>query len=119
MSSNNLFPICFIDPPKILNATVTNIPGAGDAPLEVIADSGIKSAQAIDYIDSTGNFIGVYTGGLGQETLRCIIGGGIVTRAAVVIAVHSRVSLRSMTADPITNGKLTMVLMGFGLGNPQ
>lgn len=115
---NNLYPICFIDPPHILYSNVTSIPGSGDAPLEVIAVSGVKAARAIDYIDSTGEWIGVYTGEVGNEALRCIIGGGATTRQDVVIAANSRVSLRSMGADPIENGTLTMTLMGFGLGNP-
>lgn len=115
---NNLYPVCFIDPPHILLASVTSIPGSGSAPLEVIADSGVKVAHAIDFIDTTGDYIGVFTGAQGSETLRCIIGGGATTRIAVVIAVRSRVSLRSMSASAITNGNLTMTLMGFGMGTP-
>lgn len=112
---NKLFPVAFIDPPQILNTSITPIPGSGSNPLQVIANSGIRAAYAIDYLDTTGENIGVFTGAVGLETLRCILGGGAITRAHVVIAANSRVSLRSMTASPITNGKLTMTLMGQGL----
>ncbi len=112
--SNTLFPIYFIDPPRILDTLVTSIPGSASLPLQVVANSGLKAAYAIDYIDTTGDYIGVYTGAVGQEVLRCIVGGGLVSSSAVVIAANSRVSLRSMTATPITQGKLTIQFMGQG-----
>lgn len=115
MAASNLFPVFFIDPPKILDTAVTPIPAASDAPVEVVANSGRKAAYAIDYIDTTGDYIGVYTGVVGVEELRSIIGGGIVSSVNVVISANSRVSLRSMTASPITFGKLTMTFMGQGL----
>jgi len=110
---NYNFPIAFFDPPQILNASVTHIPASSSLPLQVIADSGFKSAVAIDYIDTTGDFIGVYLGPSGQEQLLCIIGGGLVSRAWGVFPAHSRVSLRSMTATAITNGTLTGSLMSY------
>lgn len=114
---NNLFPIKFMDPPEVLNTSTTNIPGYSSLPLQVIADSGTRAAYAIDYLDTTGENIGVFTGDIGSETLRCILGGGVVTRAHVVIAANSRVSIKSMTSvSPITNGRLSMTLMGMGLG---
>lgn len=112
---NNLFPIAFMDAPIVLRASVTPIPGSGGIPLQVSANIGMKAAHAIDYIDTTGDFIGVYTGPIGQEVLRCIIGGGQVTRAYVVIAAGNRVSLRSVTATAVTNGELSCVFMGMGL----
>lgn len=114
MSGNNLFPIAFMDAPKVLNASVTPIPGSGSAPVQVVANLGHKAAHAIDYIDNTGDYIGVYTGPIGQEILVVIIGGGAVTRAYVVIPALARVSLRSITSSPITNGYLSMNFMGMG-----
>jgi len=110
---NYNFPIAFFDSPEILDAAVTHIPGSGSLPLQVIADSGFRSAVAIDYIDTTGDFIGVYLGASGQETLLCIIGNGLTYRAWGVFAAHSRVSLRSMTTSPITNGTLVGTLMSY------
>jgi hypothetical protein len=109
-----LFPIYYIDSPEILDASVTNIPGSGSAPLQVVADSGLKASYGIQYIDTTGDYIGVYTGVAGQEVIRTIIGGGLVSQTPVVIAHNSRVSLRSMTSSPITFGKLTITFLGQG-----
>lgn len=112
----NLFPIYWIDSPKILDCSVTPIPGSGSSPVQVVLESGFKAAYAINFIDTTGDWIGLYTGAPGSETLRTIIGGGLNTFTPVVIAAHSRVSLRSMTASAITNGKLTITFLGQGLG---
>lgn len=110
---NYNFPICFFDSPQILNCSVTPIPGAASLPLQVIADSGTRSSVAIDYIDTTGDFIGVYLGPVGFETLLCVIGNGLTTRAWGVFAAHSRVSLRSMTTSSITSGSLVGSLMSY------
>lgn len=113
-----LFPIFFIDAPEILDAAVTNIPGSGSSPLQVVADSGLKAAYGVQYIDTTGDYIGVYTGSVGHEILRAIIGGGLVNATSVVIAHNSRVSLRSMTSSAITFGKLTISFLGQGWSQP-
>lgn len=110
---NYNFPIAFFDAPEIINMSVTHIPGSGSLPLQVISDSGTRSAVAIDYQDTSGDFIGVYLGVSGQETLLCIIGNGQTSRAWGVFAAHSRVSLRSMTASAITNGFLVGSLMSY------
>lgn len=110
---NYNFPIAFFDAPEILNTTVTPIPGSGSPPLQIIADSGFKSAVAIDYLDTTGDFIGVFLGPIGQEKLLCIIGNGQTSRAWGVFPAHSRVSLRSMLAASITNGTITGALMSY------
>lgn len=116
MSIPSLFPIYFIDPPEILNASVTNIPGSGSSPLQIVVNSGFKAAYGISWIDTTGDWIGVYTGASGQEVLRTIIGGGTVSATPVVISALSRVSLRSMTSSAITNGQITITFLGQGLG---
>lgn len=109
-----VFPIAFLDPPQILSAKVTNIPGSGSLPIQVVANIGFKSAYAIYYTDTTGDFIGVYTGSAGNEILSCIIGGGLTSTTPVVIPANARVSLRSITASPITNGQLVMTFLGYG-----
>lgn len=113
--SGTLFPIFFIDPPSILNTFVTNIPGSGSSPLQVVANSGVKAAFAISYIDTTGDYIGVYVGSPGNEILLTIIGGGQVSVVPAVIAVGSRVSLRSLSASAITTGYLALTFLGQGL----
>jgi hypothetical protein len=114
MIAGSLFPIGFIDPPEILYTNVTPIPGSGSLPLQVVANSGPKASYGVSWLDTTGDYIGLYTGPSGQEVLRCIIGGGVVSAAPVVISANSRVSLRSMTATPITNGQIVITFLGQG-----
>jgi hypothetical protein len=110
---NYNFPIAFFDPPEVVNTTVTPIPGSGSLPLQVIADTGFRSGVAIDFIDTTGDFIGVYLGAAGHEELLCIIGNGQSGRSWGVFPAHSRVSLRSLTATPITNGTVVGTIMSY------
>lgn len=110
---NYNFPIAFFDPPTVLDCSVTPIPKASSLPLQVIANSGTKSAVAIDYMDTTGDFIGVYLGAVGHETLLCIIGNGQTSRAWGVFPANSRVSLRSLTNTDITNGYIQGALMSY------
>jgi len=114
--AGTLFPIYQIDAPEILFTNVTPIPAASSAPIQVVANSGFKAAYGVQWIDTTGDYIGLYTGAVGHEVLRTIIGGGVVTMTPVVIAAHSRVSLRSMTSSPITNGQIVITFLGQGLG---
>ena len=104
-------PIAFIDSPEILNCNVTPIPANSGSPLQVIADTGARSSGGIEYIDTTGDFMGVFIGVSGLEVLLCIIGNGLAHKVTCFIPPHSRVSLRSMTATAITNGELTMSIM--------
>lgn len=116
MIAGSLFPIYFCDAPEIVYTNVTPIPGTASLPLQVVANSGFKAAYGISWQDTTGDYIGVFTGVSGFEVLRTIIGGGVISAVPVVIAANSRVSLRSMTASPITNGQITMTFLGQGLG---
>lgn len=110
-----VYPIAFFDPPMVLNASVTPIPGSGSSPLQVVADIGFRAAYNINYIDSTGDFIGVYLGASGDEKLLCVVGGGTSSIIPAVVAAKSRVSLRSMTASSITNGYLFVTFLGQGI----
>lgn len=114
---DGIFPVAFMDAPRVLNASVTPIPGAASLPLEVVHNLGTRAAYAIDYIDSTGDYIGVYLGAANSERLATIIGGGVVTRAWVTLPAGSRISLKSITSSPITNGYLSCTFMGFPPGN--
>lgn len=115
MSGVVLLPVAFMDAPQVLNTNVTPIPGSGSSPLQIVSNLGTRMAYAIDYADSTGDYIGVYVGPAGQEQLVTIIGGGVVSRAFCVIPVYSRISLRSITASPITTGNISCIFMGRGL----
>lgn len=107
-----IYPVAYFDPPAVLDASITNIPAISSSFLQVIANIGVKAAYAIDYIDTTGQFIGVYYGTPGNESLATVIGGGLNSRAWCVIPARSRVALRSMEATAITSGNLCCIFMG-------
>lgn len=106
INNNYQFPVCYFDMPQVLDASVTSIPGSGSLPLQVVADLGTSNAVDLSFIDTTGDYIGVYIGAAGFETLRCIIGGGLVSKVKAFFPAHCRVSLRSLTSVAITNGML-------------
>jgi len=106
-------PFAFFDPPQVLDASVTPIPPASSAPLQVIADSGTQIGVGIIFSDNTGQFIGVYIGAAGFEQLLCIIGNGVTSVAPVFsrFPPHTRVSLRAMANHPISEGLMTAALV--------
>jgi hypothetical protein len=109
---NYNFPIAFFDTP-LLNMTATPIPGSASLPLQVIANIGFKSGIYIDYQDTSGDPIGVYLGPVGQEVLLCIIGNGQNGCSMGVFPALCRVSVRSLSTTPITNGTLTGTIMSY------
>lgn len=110
----SLYPIYFFDA-LVLNTSSTSIPANSGSFLEVVAESGNRAAYAIQYMDSTGDYIGVYLGEAGSERLLCVVGGGQTSIVPAVVAAHSRVSIRSLTPVAITNGKLFCTFLGQGL----
>jgi hypothetical protein len=114
MSQDMFYPAYFIDAPEILDCSVTPISGSAGSPIQIVADTGAQMSYALQYTDSTGDWIGIYTGKAGHEVLRTIVGGGVTTIIPLVIAAHNRVSVRSMTTSSITNGKITIVFLGPG-----
>jgi hypothetical protein len=65
----------------------------------------------VTFNDQTGNFIGVFLGPEAQERLVAIIGNGTSGQGWATIPANSRVSLRSMTSDPITFGLLNVIVV--------
>jgi hypothetical protein len=119
MSDTALKAYCYLDPPLVLDASVTPIPAVNAAPLQVIADTGTYGGGVgVKYADSTGGLVGVYTGAPGQEVLLCVVGNGVTTDSGIaksisgVIPPRARVSLRSMTPEAVTSGRLYCVLVG-------
>lgn len=107
----SFIPIAFFDPPLVINCAVTPIPASASNPLQVIADTGINVGVGIFFIDTTGDFIGVYVGAVGLEILACVIGNGLSAISWGKFPPRSRVSLRSMVNSQITGGSLQGVVV--------
>jgi hypothetical protein len=106
-----VIPIAYFDSPKVIDCSVTPIPASNQSPLQVIANTGLNLGVGMNYSDSTGDFIGVYIGAAGFETLACIIGNGVASQAWGQFPPGSRVSLRSMKAASINTGLLSGVIV--------
>lgn len=98
-----VIPIAFFDLPQVIDCTVTPIPAMPDDPMQVIADTGVNTGVGVQYLDSTGAFIGVYMGPPGLEKLLCVVGNGTEGQNWARIPANSRISILSMTV-PITVG---------------
>jgi|SRR5580698_1777602 hypothetical protein len=106
-----VIPIAYPDPPYIIDTSVTPIPGNASLPLQIIADTGLNTGVGVSFNDQTGNFIGVYVGNIGQEVLIAIIGNGTSGLGWGTIPANSRISIKSMTSNPITLGLLNIIVV--------
>lgn len=106
-----VIPLTFFDPPQVIDTSVTPIPASSQLPLQVIVSTGVQVGVGVTYNDTTGEFIGVYIGDIGQEILVCIIGNGLSSQAWGRIPPKSRISLRSMKNESITLGLLSAVVV--------
>lgn len=97
----------FMDAPHVLDASVTNIPGSGSSPVQIVALMTAVCLQ-VGFYDGIGKYVGIYRGAAGSESLVCVIGGGSEGQAPCRLSVGDRVSLRSMDASAITSGSLCL-----------
>jgi len=80
---------------NILDTSSTNIPGSASSPVEVIASTAAE-IKAIQLLDTTGAFVGVYVGGSGSEVLKFVMGPGSDQTIEHNIPAASRVSLKRL-----------------------
>lgn len=80
---------------NILDTSSTNIPGSASSPVQVIASTAAE-IKAIQLLDTTGAFVGVYVGGIGSEVLKFVMGPGSDQTIEHNIPAASRVSLKRL-----------------------
>lgn len=107
----NLDVIDFIDTTPVLDTSSTNITASGSNPVQVVATLA-AAVKRIRVNDTTGEFIGVYTGAALSEVLQCIIGPGLDGDIDVQMSAGERVSLRNMANSAISTGKLCIQFYG-------
>lgn len=98
-------------PGPVLDASVTTINSNVGAFVTVVATLA-AAAKAIRVCDTTGNFIGVYTGAGGSEALAFIIEPGMADVIEHAIPINTRLSVRAMGSSSITSGNLTLQALG-------
>lgn len=95
----------------LLVASSSNIPASASNPLQVVATLA-ATVKRIRVNDTTGGYIGLYTGASLSEVLACIIGPGIDGYIDVAIASGTRISLRNMQNAVISVGELSVQFYG-------
>ena len=98
--------LCLMDEPPVLDCSVTPIPGNASLPLQVRA-SLPSFVQKINFINSTGRYIGVFKGPEGEEEFECVAEG----EQNVLFSEGERISLRNLDADEIVTGSVFIQFM--------
>lgn len=103
-----------LDTPAQFDCSAYAIPGAGSAPIQVVA-SLASGCSRVKVRDGIGNeFYGLYVGPVGAEVFQFECGGVPVEEIDCDIPAGARISLRSMDADAITRGILSMNFQTYG-----
>jgi len=96
----------------ILDTSVTNIPGSASSPVQVIASTAAP-IKALQLLDTTGAFVGVYVGAVSSEVLQLVMGPGSDQTIEHSISAGSRISLKRLdsTAD-VSSGIVAINCLG-------
>lgn len=108
--ASNLDVVDFLDTP-VMDTSSVNIPASASSPTQVVA-SLAAAVKKIKINDTTGAFIGIYTGAALSETLQCIVGPGEDGTIEVQMASSDRVSVRNMANATISVGSLCVQFIG-------
>lgn len=103
--------IDFIDTTPVLDTSSSNITASAGNPLAIVS-SLAANVKAIKVNDTTGEFIGVYTGAALSEVLQCVVGPGEDQTIEVKMSSGERVSLRNMANAAISTGKICIQFLG-------
>lgn len=95
----------------LYDASVTNVPASGGSPQTLVA-SLAATVKAIQIFDTTGGFIGVYTGAAASEVLKFVFGPGSDQTVDVSIASGTRISIRNLQNSAISTGMIAMNFLG-------
>jgi len=96
----------------ILDTSSTNIPGSASSPVQVVA-SLAAAVKALQLLDTTGAFVGVYTGGVGVEVLQFVMGPGSDQTIEHSISAGTRVSLKRLdSTTAVSSGIVAINFLG-------
>lgn len=97
---------------NILDTSSTNIPGSGGSPVQVVASTA-AAVKALQCLDTTGAFIGVYTGAAAAEVLKFVIGPGSDQTIENAIPAGTRISLKRLdSTTAISSGIVAINFLG-------
>lgn len=97
---------------NILDASSTNIPGSASSPVQVVASTA-SAIQALQLLDTTGAFIGVYTGAAASEVLKLVMGPGSDQTIEHAIPAGTRISLKRLdSTSAVSTGIVAINFLG-------
>ncbi len=104
--------LTIIDQPDVpfFDASSINIPSSASPPVEIVTTLA-AAVKRVQWQDDMGEFIGVYIGAAGVETLLFIVGPG-GSGIDVSIPIATRISIKNMQAAAITSGFATINFLG-------
>jgi len=102
--------IDLLDTP-VMDTSSVAITASSGTPVQVVA-SLAANAKKLKINDTTGEFIGVYTGAALSEVLQCVIGPGEDGTIELQISSTERVSVRNMANSAISVGNLCIQFIG-------
>jgi hypothetical protein len=109
---NTLDIVDFIDTTPVLDASVTTINGSAGAFVTLVASTAAE-VKKIQVLDTTGAFLGLYTGAAASEVLKVIVGPGSDQTIDCAIAAGIRVSVRRLDSTTnVTSGNLAINFLG-------
>jgi len=108
---NNLSVVDLLDA-NILDTSSTNINGSASAPTQVVATLA-AAVKKMQLLDTTGAFIGVYTGAAASEVLQFVMGPGSDQTIEHSISAGTRISLKRLdSTTAISSGIVALNFIG-------
>lgn len=107
---NYLDVVDFLDTP-LLVASSTNIPASASTPLTVVA-SLAADVKKVQFLDTTGSFIGLYSDPAGTPVLQAIIGPGSDQTIELALPAATVLGVRNMENSAISAGHLAINFIG-------
>lgn len=108
---NNLTVVDLLDA-NILDTSTTNIPGSAGSPVTAVA-SLASAVKKIQIFDTTGAFVGVYTGAAASEVLLFTFGPGSNETTDVKISAGTRISFKRLdSTTAVSSGIVSINCIG-------
>jgi len=110
VNQNYLDVVDFLDTP-LLVASSTNIPASASTPLTVVA-SLAAAVKKVQFLDTTGSFIGLYSDPAGTPVLQAIFGPGSDQTIELALPAATVLGLRNMENSAISAGNVSINFIG-------
>jgi hypothetical protein len=101
----------FMDTSELLDTSSTNIPASATTPVTIVA-SLAAAVKKIQYYDTTGSFVGLYSDPAGTPVLEAIFGPGTDQTVEVAIPAATVLGLRNMENSTISTGLVAINFLG-------